>query len=113
MVAKLPTRLAGKSSRPTSPTSPLTRAWGDPAITVTCGVGRPPELRETSSLYEVDAVTWFAIYDDDRVRYVALDRRPYVEISLPREIGGDKVLVPVGKVIAALPKAEVDLRPAK
>lgn len=113
VVAKLPPTLGGKTARPTTPTSPLTRAWGDPAITVRCGVGRPSELRVNSSIYEVDAVSWFAVFNDDRVSYYAVDRRPYVEISVPRDIGGDKVLVPVGTAIAALPHSEVDLRPSR
>ena len=45
--------------RHVQPDSPLTAAYGDPPVSVRCGVPVPAALSATSDLVEVDGVTWF------------------------------------------------------
>ncbi|MDX6226296.1 MAG: hypothetical protein QOJ92_2339 [Frankiales bacterium] len=86
-----------------------TALWGDSKrlVQLKCGVPRPPELNEASTLLDVDAVTWFAVPEGPRTRYWAVDRRPYVVVLVPTSISADQVLVPVGKALATLPKSPV------
>jgi hypothetical protein len=95
----------------TTPKSSLVRAWGDKkrAIVVRCGVARPAELVETSQLFEVNGVTWFAVVSGVANRWVAVDRRPYLEVTVPTSISGDRVLSPLSKAVSRLPKVDVDL----
>jgi Protein of unknown function (DUF3515) len=45
--------------RRVQPDSPLAAAFGDPPVSVRCGVPVPAALSATSDLVEVDGVTWF------------------------------------------------------
>ena len=83
--------------------------WGNTkaSIQLQCGVSRPTQLGPTSQLFEVDAVTWFAEPDGEITRFTAVDRRPYVQVIVPTDISGDKVLVPIGTAVAKLRKAPV------
>jgi hypothetical protein len=61
MVA-LPDRVHGFARRDVRPAaaSATFAAWGDPPITLTCGVPRPAALRAESTLLDVDGVSWFS-----------------------------------------------------
>lgn len=45
--------------RDVDPDSPYTAAYGDPAMSVRCGVPAPAALSETSVLVTVDGIDWF------------------------------------------------------
>ena len=88
--------------------------WGTSkaSVQLQCGVTRPNELNEVSTLFEVDAVTWFAVPEGRLTRYWAVDRRPYVQVIIPTAVSPDQVLVPLGRAVASLPKSPVDLHPS-
>lgn len=69
----LPGRLESLGSRVVEPHSPLTHAWGDPAVVLRCGVARPagysPKSSETTV---VNGVTWFQQIGKDTVTWTAL-----------------------------------------
>ncbi len=54
----LPSSILTAVRRKTEPESPLTAAWGDPPITLRCGVPKPESLAATSALITVDGVDW-------------------------------------------------------
>ena len=88
LLADLPGVLAGQDSREVTPASALGAAWGDPAITVTCGVSLPAEFDEFSSCEEADGVGWFVPVDqvEDQsadVTFTAAGYRPIVQVELP------------------------------
>lgn len=81
--ASLPETLAGQTSRTTSPDSPLTAAWGDPAITLTCGVPQPSALRATSQVVSVNGVTWFPEQLTAGYRFTTVGRTADVQVDVP------------------------------
>ena len=80
---RLPAKLAGQARRATSPDSPLVTAWGTPAIAQRCGVPRPAALRPTAELATLDGVSWFAEPPNRPVTFTAVNRRAYVEVTIP------------------------------
>ncbi len=100
--AALPKQLAGGDQRATDPSSPLTAAWGDPAITLRCGTGRPPQLEPTSDLITVSGpagsatVDWLPIELTNGYRFVSDGRLAYVEVDVPKAYAPEvNVLVPL------------------
>ncbi len=58
LLGDLPDRLAGEDRREVTPTG-AGAAWGDPAMTVTCGGEMPPEFTDDSGCEEIAGVGWF------------------------------------------------------
>jgi len=81
--ARLPERLDGESRRGLEPQSPFTAAWGDPAIVLRCGVGRPAALRRTSELTTVNGVDWFAEELTAGYLFTSTGRVANVELTVP------------------------------
>ena len=87
----LPAKLVGLDARRTSPHSPLTHAWGTPAVTLACGVPKPSGYRpNASSTLAVNNLLWFETIQGSKVIWTAI--RPgttkastmYVQLSVPR-----------------------------
>ena len=58
--AALPDELSTVGGRrEVAPESDLTAAYGDPAVSVRCGVPAPAALRPDSALVTVDGIDWF------------------------------------------------------
>ncbi|MFA1539512.1 DUF3515 domain-containing protein [Actinomadura monticuli] len=106
---RLPEKVHGRERRDTSPDSPLTAAWGSPAIALRCGVPRPPQLRPESELVTINGVDWFGVPADRPVTFTAVGRQAYVEVTVPPKYNpaGD-VLIELGPSIKATipPKPE-------
>jgi hypothetical protein len=103
---RLPEKVLGAERRDTSPESPLTAAWGSPAIALRCGVPRPAALRPEAQLVTVNNVDWFGQPVDRPVTFTAVARQAYVEVTVPAKYSppGD-VLIELGRTIAAtIPK---------
>jgi hypothetical protein len=89
-VDALPATLNDEEPVETEPKDPLGAAYGDPAITVLCGVDIPDGFDETSACDEADKVGWYAPpeqYDDQSadVTIFAVSHRPVVELRLPSD----------------------------
>jgi Protein of unknown function (DUF3515) len=99
---RLPEKVLGEERRDTSPESPLTAAWGSPAIALRCGVPRPDALRPQSPLVTVNDVDWFGQPADRPVTFTAVSRQAYVEVTVPAKYSppGD-VLIELGRTVAA------------
>lgn len=101
---RLPARVSDEERRETDPSSRYTAAWGDPPITVRCGVRKPSQYKPTAQLFTVDDVAWLPVPQDSDTptRYYAVERRAYVEVVIPVEHApASDALVDLGKVIAA------------
>ena len=84
LVDRLPTHLGGHRSRVVDPPSPLTHAWGDPAIVLRCGVPKPAGYSRTSvNSTDVDGVLWFQQVTRDSVRWTAVRRQVNIELTVP------------------------------
>ncbi|WP_231330752.1 DUF3515 domain-containing protein [Actinomadura graeca] len=109
---RLPEKVHGQSGRDTSPDSPLTAAWGSPAIALRCGVPRPPTLRPESQLVTINGIDWFGEPVDRPVTFTAVARQAYVEVTVPAkyappgnvliELGG-----PIGSTIPQKPEGQI------
>ncbi|WP_285493287.1 DUF3515 domain-containing protein [Actinomadura sp. NBRC 104425] len=103
---RLPEKVHGQQRRDTTPESPLTAAWGSPAIALRCGVPRPAGLRPDSQLMTINGVDWFGVPADRPVTFTAVARQAYVEVTVPAKYAppGD-VLIELGSAIAStIPK---------
>jgi hypothetical protein len=111
LVDALPHTLHGQSARPTDPDSAWTAAWGDPPITLRCGVARPPQLTPTSDTVEVDGVAWLPIQLTHGYRFVTTGRLAYVEVDVPDAYAPEvNVLVDLaGPVSGAVPLASTSV----
>jgi hypothetical protein len=81
LMAAMPSRVLDASSRATSPDSPLTAAWGDPPIEVTCGVA--PVVPTGSDCFEVNGVGWSASPASNGVVFTTIGRKVNVEAAVP------------------------------
>ncbi|MGW7415817.1 DUF3515 domain-containing protein [Streptomyces sp. NPDC054863] len=98
--------------RETSPDSPYTAAWGDPAIVLRCGIDRPDEVGDPhANGVEVNGVGW--VVDDkgeDGLRFITMYREAYVELLVPASYHADAgILVEFAKPVAkTVPKSLED-----
>jgi hypothetical protein len=79
----LPDAVVGQQERETTPNSTSTAAWGDPAITLRCGVDRPSAMQPTSSLISVDGVAWLPEELTHGYVFTTYGRVAYVEVTVP------------------------------
>ena len=102
----LPDTLSEQKSVEVTPDDALGRAWGDPAIVVTCGVATAKGFTKFSSCWEANGVGWYVA--DEQIENASAEMvlttigyRPRVEIRLPAELRPpDAVTVEVGEVVA-------------
>lgn len=86
----VPQTVNNENRRDTAPGSPMTAAWGDPPITLRCGVPEPEILRPGSKSYNptadeayIDGVAWLIEKTGDGYRFTAAQRAVYVEVDVP------------------------------
>lgn len=95
VMAAMPVTLddgAGTTVQPlvVTPGGPSFLAWGNPLVTIQCGVARPDRLRDDIS-YEPQVITapngygatWIAEESGDRVTWSVIDRSVYFRAELP------------------------------
>jgi hypothetical protein len=84
LVNALPERVLDAERRKTEPPSPLTAAYGDPPIEITCGVAPPAGMAEAQSqCFEVNGVGWFAKEVANGVIFTTIGRKIYLEVAVP------------------------------
>jgi hypothetical protein len=64
------------------PNSDLTSAWGNPAITVRCGV-QPPKVDPSAQIVSVDGVDWYPEKFSGGYRFTTVHRALFVEVNVP------------------------------
>ncbi|GAA3133893.1 hypothetical protein JOF29_002290 [Kribbella aluminosa] len=86
LVKALPEKVLDAKRRKTSPESPLTAAYGDPPIEMTCGVAAPAGLAEAQSqCFEVNGVGWFAKQVQNGYVFTTIGRTLYFEVAVPNK----------------------------
>jgi Protein of unknown function (DUF3515) len=83
LIAALPTDLGDLPARPVDSPSPYVAAWGEPAVTLRCGVPRPPSFIATADVQQINGVSWFAERRGPTTAWTAVDRPVYVEVLAP------------------------------
>ncbi len=111
----LPATLMGLSKRATTPSSPNTAAWGDPAVTLRCGAGLPGVLDPHSKDYnpegdnvsgaEVGGVCWVSVYNqaDRSFTFSSANQYAIVEVHVPADYSGKQS--PISELAPAVAKA--------
>jgi hypothetical protein len=97
-----PATVAGHSMTRTSPLSPRTAAWGDPAVIASCGW---PALGPTDKeCLDVDGVGWVVEPLHDGVKFTTFGRDPAIEVLVPDAYQPEPLLLPAfGPAAKALP----------
>ncbi len=99
----LPDEVDGHGATATTPKSPLTSAWGQPAIVMRCGVANPAALTPTSQLVTVDGVDWLPEALTQGYLFTTVGREVNVEVSVPDDYSPEAdVLVDLSPVLARL-----------
>lgn len=87
LIAAMPTELAGSPRRVLTDPVDGVLAWGDPAVTVRCGIADPVELTCSSALQAVTVdgktVQWLPVPGADATTYFAVDRSVRVAATIP------------------------------
>ncbi len=83
LISALPTDLGDLPARPVDSPSPYVAAWGEPAVTLRCGVARPPSFIATADVQQINGATWFAERRGGTTAWTAVDRPVYVEVLVP------------------------------
>jgi hypothetical protein len=79
----VPVSLGGALLRDTDPDSPGTKAWGDPAIVMRCGVPVPEAYSTASQLLTVNNINWYPEELQAGVRFTSMETIDLVEVSIP------------------------------
>lgn len=111
LISALPTDLGDLPARPVDSSSPYVAAWGEPAVTLRCGVPRPPSFIATADVQQINGVTWFPERRGATTAWVVVDRPVYVEVLVPAADASAPVARLSTAVTAALKPRPLD--PAK
>jgi hypothetical protein len=84
LLGDLPDKVLNGERRQVEP-GRFSAAWGDPPITLRCGVEKPPGLTSTSSCFEVNGVGWFAEEVSGGYLFTTIGRTTYVEVAVPSD----------------------------
>ena len=104
LMRTLPLELAGQPSRRVQSDSPYAYAWGDPAVVLICGVGRPARYVAGASAIQINGVQWYVdTSDPDTTVWTTIDRPVYVQIALPASVDSAPVTTLTTQIAQALP----------
>jgi hypothetical protein len=101
----LPTTLRGKQRRKVTPAAGTTAAWGNPAITLRCGVGVPgvmdpnaagyDPLNQNSSAMDLNGLCWVSEQTGGGgYRFTTVKQQAYVEVDVPGTYHGQESPLP-------------------
>jgi len=100
LLAALPATVLDETRRKT--TSEWTAAWGNPVITLACGIPMPASAGPTSECLEVNKVGWYAEQAEGGVIFTTLGRDVPVEVRVPTQYSPEaNALVDVAAAITA------------
>jgi hypothetical protein len=83
LISALPTELGDLPARPVDSPSPYVAAWGEPPVTLRCGIARPPSFIATADVQQINGVSWFVERRGPTTAWVVVDRPVYVEVLAP------------------------------
>ncbi len=101
LLADLPATVLDGKRRTVEPGA-LSAAWGKPAITLRCGVDKPPTLEPSSQCVEVNGVGWFAEQAPGGYLFTTIGRTAFVELAVPSDYAPEaNALVDVAAAVTA------------
>ncbi|MFC4145547.1 DUF3515 family protein [Micromonospora mangrovi] len=84
LVSQLPDSLRDLRQRPVTAGPEQNAAYGDPALTVSCGV-TPPVFEKTDEVWTVNKVCWHPVEEADATVLTTVDRETPVRVRIPRQ----------------------------
>ncbi|GHJ09677.1 hypothetical protein TPA0907_40440 [Micromonospora humidisoli] len=101
LVSQLPATVRELAQRPVTAGAEQNAAYGDPALTVACGVPEPT-VDATADVWTVNGVCWYADERSDATVLTTLDRETAVTVTVPRAYEGPlQWLTPVSDAVVA------------
>jgi hypothetical protein len=82
LLSRLPATLRELGQRPVTAGPEQNAAYGDPAITLACGVEKPA-VAPTAELWMVNQVCWLSTHDDTGLVLTTVDREVPVRLTVP------------------------------
>ncbi|SCG57606.1 DUF3515 family protein [Micromonospora halophytica] len=82
LVSQLPDSVRELRQRPVTAGPEQNAAYGDPALTVTCG-GAEPTVDATADVWTVNKVCWYAEQKSDATVLTTVDRETAVTVTVP------------------------------
>lgn len=106
LTATLPTAVRDLAARPVTAGPEQNAAYGDPALTVACGVPAA-SYPATDDVWVVNRVCWHAVEGRDRILLTTVDREVPVQVAVPREYEQPlQWVAPIADtIVAAVPSA--------
>ncbi|WP_434743186.1 DUF3515 domain-containing protein [Micromonospora sp. SH-82] len=84
LLSQLPPTVGGLAQRPVTAGPEQNAAYGDPALTVTCG-GPAATFDETDEVWTVNRVCWHGADEADATVFTTVDREVPVQVTVPKE----------------------------
>ncbi|HIV58636.1 MAG TPA: DUF3515 domain-containing protein [Candidatus Stackebrandtia faecavium] len=87
LISVLPDELADEPRRTVTGdagAAEIAAAWGDPAITLHCGVSEV-EVEDTANVYRLDATCWYAEESEESTTWSTVDRELPVKLEVPAD----------------------------
>lgn len=115
LMTALPQQLAGSDKRPVIDDPAGVAAWGDPPITLRCGLPTPQELTCSSQLIEVanangqTGVLWLQLTEGGQTTYIAADRPVRIALTLPDK-SGTSAIQQISAVVSGVMPSTADSR---
>ncbi|NNG19413.1 DUF3515 family protein [Naumannella sp. ID2617S] len=81
VITSVPGQVLGKQRRGTS--GRLSAAWGEPPITLICGIAEPEAMQRDTRCFEVNGVGWFAEEGQGGWLFTTIGRRATVQVGVP------------------------------
>lgn len=82
LTSQLPPKVRDLAQRPVTAGAEQNAAYGDPALTVACGVAEPA-VPPTDDVWMVDKVCWYAVEQSGATVLTTVDREAAVRVTVP------------------------------
>lgn len=100
LLSQLPGDLDGLAARPVTAGPEQNAAYGDPPVTLACGVP-PADYALTDTVYPLSGVCWHAAEGPDATIWTTLDREVPVRVTVPAGYDGPaQRVVPLATAVA-------------
>lgn len=104
LLSRLPDSVQGMAQRPVTAGPEQNAAYGEPAITVACGVPAA-QVPLTAELFDLDQVCWYQTAGDKASVWTTVDREVPVRVTVPDAYNppGQKAIAFSDALVAAVP----------
>lgn len=100
VITALPDKVLGQQRRTTS--GQLSGAWGEPPLTLVCGIAEPDSMKLDTRCFEVNGVGWYAEEGQGGWLFTTIGRTATVQVGVPNKYAPEAdALTDLSKAVAA------------